>query len=112
MTVRGARPGRTARPISARGREPDAVEQREDRVVLVVEARQAGGAVELVGGADLVDAVEERELAQAVRRRRVVSVGVRVSASDDRRTAPTRFGGRTGLSVDGPRVGVARPGGS
>ena len=55
--------------------EPGSVEQREDGVVLVVEAGEAGGAVELVGGADLVDAVEERELAQAVGRRRVVLPG-------------------------------------
>ncbi len=67
------------------GCEPGAIKQGEDRVVLVVEAREVGGAVELVGGADLVDAVEERELAQAVGRRPVLLArrGPGYPASDD-----------------------------
>ena len=57
--------------------ESDAVEQGEDRVVGVVEAGELGGTVEVVGGADLVDAVQEREVAEAVGRRRVVFVSGR-----------------------------------
>jgi hypothetical protein len=48
------------------GREADAVEQREDRVVLVVEPGQASRAFALVGWPDLVDPIEERKLAQGV----------------------------------------------
>ena len=51
--------------------QPGTVEQREDGVVLVVEAGEGGGAVELVGRADLDDAVQVREVAEAVGRRRV-----------------------------------------
>jgi hypothetical protein len=52
------------RPADQRPRrKPRAVKQREDPVVLVVHARELRGAVELVGGADLVDAVKKRELA-------------------------------------------------
>ena len=39
--MRGARPGSAARPIRLAGAKPDSVEQREDRVVLVVEPGQA-----------------------------------------------------------------------
>ena len=85
MTRAGRAAGQRGPADQRPGREPGAVEQREDRVVLVVEAGEAGGAVELVGGADLVDAVEERELAQAVGRRRVVLArrGPGYPASDD-----------------------------
>ena len=72
MTVVRRALGEPARPISVPGRKPGAVQQREDRVVLVVQAGELGGAVEVVGGADLVDAVKEREVAQAVGRRRLV----------------------------------------
>ena len=69
--MRGARPGSAARRDQGHGREADAVEQREDRVVLVVEPGQPVRAIALVGGPDLVDPVKERELAQRVRDRPV-----------------------------------------
>ena len=55
---RSARQGRPA--DQAGGRESDSVEQREYGVVLVVEAWQTAGAVELVGRPDLVDPVQKR----------------------------------------------------
>ena len=74
----------------AGGREACSVEQREDRVVLVVEAGQAGPVVQLlVGGADLVDPVKERELAQRVGDRPVgLGVGGRLVSGDRRSGAP------------------------
>ena len=54
------------------GCEAGPVEEGEDGVVLVVETGEVGRAVELVGGADFVDAVQVGELAEAVGRGRVV----------------------------------------
>ena len=49
-----------------RGREPGAVKQREDGVVLVIEPWQPLDAVHLVGGSDLVDPVQEHQFAKRV----------------------------------------------
>jgi hypothetical protein len=48
----------------ARGDESYSVEQREDGVVFVVGPREAADAVQLLGGADLVDAIEQNDLAK------------------------------------------------
>ena len=90
---RAGRRGRSATGSSEAG----AVEQGEDRVVGVVEAREAFGGWLVLERLDLVDAVDERELAQAGRRRagrlrrRSASCGARPTT---RRTGLSRGSGR------------------